>query len=79
MKKYYFIGGPKKGFTEEFFQRLGKIGGPPTGWKIYPIVKEKGKALHIVDAENEGAIKEHLRHFEGIYERGDIIEILEKK
>ena len=36
MKKYYFVGGPKEGFAEEFFQRLGKLGGPPVGWRIFP-------------------------------------------
>ncbi len=79
MKRYYFVGGPKEGCAEEFFQRLERIGGPPAGWRILPHAKERGKALHLVDAEDEGAITDHLRHFEGLYERGEIIEVVDGK
>lgn len=76
MKKFYFVGGPKEGFSEEFFRRLGEIGGPPTGWHIHPHTNRDGQALHIVEAENISEILEHLQHFDGIYNRGEIIEII---
>lgn len=78
MKKFYFVGGPKEGLTEKFFRRLGDIGGPPSGWHIYPHANNDGKALHIVEAETISKILEHLQHFEGIYDRGEIIEIISK-
>lgn len=76
MKKFYFVGGPKEGFTEEFFQRLGEIGGPPPGWQIYPHASHDGKALHIVEAETTNEILDHLQNFNDIYDRGEIIEIV---
>jgi len=36
MKTFYFIGRPKPGMQEKFFQRLEKIGGAPQSWVIYP-------------------------------------------
>lgn len=76
MKKFYFVGGPKEGYSEEFFRRLGEIGGPPTGWNVYPHSRQDGKALHIVEVETINDILEHLQYFDGIYDRGDIIEII---
>lgn len=78
MRKFYFVGGPKQGFFEEFFQRLGQIGGSPSGWKIFPHARNDGKALHIVEAETKDKILEHLQRFDDIYERDEIIEIVEK-
>ena len=79
MKKFYFIGGPKTGKSEEFFQRLNEIGGTPPGWCIYPHAVVDGKALHIVDAESQDEILDHLRHFEDLYERSEIIAIISRK
>jgi hypothetical protein len=45
MKKFYFVGGPKTGQSEEFFRRLNQIGGTPFGWRIYPHAVNDGKAL----------------------------------
>lgn len=78
MNKFYFVGGPKEGFSEEFFRRLGEIGGPPPGWHIYPHACHDGKALHIVEVETINEILEHLQHFNDIYDRGEIIEIIRK-
>ncbi|MFZ5644893.1 MAG: hypothetical protein ACOY46_15010 [Bacillota bacterium] len=79
MKKYYFVGGPKKGFVEEFFQRLDRIGGSPSGWSIYPHVESDGKALHIVNAKSRDEVLEHLEQFNDIYDRSEIIEIIENR
>lgn len=76
MKKFYFVGGPKEGFAEEFFRRLGEIGGSPPGWRIYPHADNGGKALHIVEAENVSDILKHLQHFDDIYKRDEITEII---
>lgn len=78
MKKYYFIGGPKKEFIQEFFNRLKKIGGPPSGWSIYPHANNDGKALHIVEAESDNEIFKHLKHFIDIYDRSEIVEITKR-
>ncbi|HSL42373.1 MAG TPA: hypothetical protein VK897_03005 [Anaerolineales bacterium] len=75
MKIFYFGGGPKPGYTEEFFQRLAQIGGSPVGWQIYPHAAEDGKALHIVNTDAVQIILDHLQHFDGTYEHSDIIEI----
>ena len=48
------------------------------GWKIYPHANHDGKALHIMEAENIIVILEHLQHFDGIYDRGNITEIIER-
>lgn len=75
MKLFYFVGGPKPGRAEEFFQRLHQIGGSPAGWRIYPHSTHDGKALHVVSAESQQAILDHLQHFDDIYERSEIIEV----
>jgi hypothetical protein len=79
MKKFYFVGGPKPGQTEEFFRRLNQIGGSPSGWRLYPHADHSGKALHLVDAESEESIIDHLQHFQDIYERSEIVEISERQ
>ncbi len=56
MKKFYFVGGPKAGQAEEFFRRLAQIGGPPSGWRIYPHAIKDGKALHLVEVESQDEI-----------------------
>lgn len=78
MKMFYFVDGPKPGFTDEFFRRLNQIGEPSPTWKIYPHAVRDGKALHLVEAESELEILDHLRHFGDIYERSEIIEIVSK-
>lgn len=78
MKKFYFVGGPKTGQSEEFFQRLDRIGGTPPGWQVYPHAAVDGKALHVADAESREVILDHLSIFEGIYERSEIVEIIER-
>ncbi len=78
MKKFYFIGGPKSGRSEEFFQRLDQVGGTPSGWCVYPHAAVDGKALHIANADSLGNILDHLGNFEGIYERSEIVEIIER-
>lgn len=67
-----------EGFAEEFFRRLGALGGPPPGWRIYPHAGSDGKALHIIEAESREEIIEHLNNFAGIYDRGEIIEIIDR-
>jgi hypothetical protein len=79
MKKFYFVGGPKTGQAEEFFRRLNQIGGTPSGWRLYPHAGNSGKALHLVDAESQDDIVHHLEHFQDIYERGEIVEIIERQ
>lgn len=78
MRKYYFVGGPKPGQSEEFFRRLVGIWGTPPGWHIYPHSVNDGKALHIVDAKSRDDILDHLKLFGGIYECSEIVEIDEK-
>lgn len=75
MKTFYFIGGPKPGRAEEFFQRLAQVGGSPANWQIYPHAANDGKALHVVNAESLQNILDHLQHFQGIYEHSEIIEV----
>jgi hypothetical protein len=79
MKKFYFVGGPKIGQAEEFFRRLSQIGGTPSGWRFYPHAINDGKALHIVDTESQDDIIHHLEHFQDIYERSEIVEIIERQ
>lgn len=79
MKKFYFIGGPKEGYVEEFFKRLANVGGTPSSWRIYPHANNDGKALHIMLVENESKILEHLNHFEDVYDRSEIIEIVDRQ
>jgi hypothetical protein len=78
MKRYYFVGGPKEGCSQEFFAHLGRIGGTPKGWIIFPHAANDGKALHIVENSSEEEIFAHLQHFDGIYEHGEIREIVAK-
>ena len=78
MKKFYFVGGPKLGFFEEFFTRLKNVGGLPKGWTIYPHANEDGKVLHIVETNSLDDILTHLNNFNGIYENSDIVEIIER-
>ena len=79
MKKFYFVGGPKVGKSEEFFRRLREIGGTPPSWRVYPHVGNGGKALHIADVESQEEILNHLHHFDGIYEWSEIVEISEPR
>lgn len=78
MRTFYFVGGPRDGHEEEFFGRLKEIGGAPSGWQIYPHLADT-RALHIVIAESENEIVEHLANFDGIYQRGEIIEVRSTK
>ena len=79
MRKYYFVGGPKTGQTEEFFRRLEQIGGTPPTWRVYPHAVDDGKALHIADVESQNEILDHLQHFRDIYEWSEIVEIIEPR
>lgn len=78
MKKFYFIGGPKQACEAEFFRRLNELGGSPSGWLILPHANKDGKALHLVEVSEENEITAHLEHFADIYERSEIIEVVEK-
>ena len=73
---YYFVCGPPPGKAEEFFRRLTAAGGPPSGWRIYPHASHDGQALHIVEAASRAEITSHLGLFAGLYECGEIIEIV---
>jgi hypothetical protein len=79
VKKFYFVGGPKTGQSEEFFRRLNQIGGTPFGWRLYPHADGDGQALHIVDAESQDDILNHLQHFNDIYEWSEIVEIIDRQ
>ena len=79
MRSFYFIGGPKSGQSLEFFRRLNAVGGIPPTWHVYPHMADDGKALHVVAVESPEEILNHLRHFDGIYERSEIVEIVEVK
>jgi hypothetical protein len=59
---------------EKFFQRLDEIGGAPQGWIIYPHVCND-QALHIAPSESLQAVVDHLAHFDGFYEYGEIVEV----
>jgi hypothetical protein len=50
----------------------------PSGWRVYPHAGEDGKALHICDVESPDEILAHLQHFQGIYERGELVEVVER-
>jgi hypothetical protein len=78
MRTFYFVGGPIQGKSSEFFQILMRIGGSPPGWSIYQHAINDGRALHLVKAESEKEILNHLKQFSGIYEYTDIVEIREK-
>jgi hypothetical protein len=79
MRKFYFVGGPKTGQAEEFFRRLSQLGGPPSGWQIYPHAQNDGKALHIAESESEDEILSHLENFADLYERTEVMEIVERR
>lgn len=49
----------------------------PAGWRISPHAANDGKALQLVQAESRDEIANHLRHFDGIDECGEIGEIIE--
>lgn len=76
MKTYYFVGGPTEGQADAFRRRLLAIGGPPPGWQVYPHANRDGQALHVVRTEDEASILAHLAHFQSIYRRGPIVEIV---
>jgi hypothetical protein len=76
MKLFYFVGGPVDGQQEAFFRRLAEVGGSPPGWRLYPHAGGDGRALHLVDAHEEGEIEEHLAQFGSIYQRGPIVEVI---
>lgn len=76
MRTFYFVGGPRAGTEATFFAHLAAVGGAPEGWRIYPHAGPDGRALHVVDAESEAPILAHLAHFDPIYERGPIVEIV---
>lgn len=75
-RHFYFVGGPIEGQQDAFFRRLAEIGGSPPGWRLYPHVDSDGQALHLVEANDEGAIDAHLAQFGAIYERGPIVEVV---
>ena len=75
MKTFYFIGGPKPGRVEEFFQRPAQVGGSPPNWQICPHVANDGKALYVANVESLQSILDHLQHFQEIYEYSEIIEV----
>jgi hypothetical protein len=75
MSTFYFVGGPKADQLDEFFERLGRVGGTPNSWQIFPHAAEDGRALHIVRAESAQSILDHLRHFDDIYDRTEIVEV----
>jgi hypothetical protein len=75
MRSFYFVGGPTMGNEEAFMGRLRELGGPPTGWQVYPFADGSGRALHLVTSEAEEAIDAHLAHFAPDYERGPVIEL----
>jgi hypothetical protein len=77
MKLWYFVGGPLAGRMEEFRARLAAAGGPPKGWTLYPHASGDGLALHVVRADSRESILRHLALFEGIYGRGEIVEVIE--
>lgn len=76
VRLFYFVGGPIEGQQDAFFRRLAEVGGSPPGWRLYPHVGADGRALHLVDANNEGEIDAHLAQFGSIYERGPIVEVV---
>jgi hypothetical protein len=76
MRLFYFVGGPIEGQQDMFFRRLSEVGGSPPGWRLYPHVSADGRALHLVEANDEGEIGAHLARFGPIYERGPIVEVV---
>ncbi|HEU4463522.1 MAG TPA: hypothetical protein VFS53_00615 [Gemmatimonadota bacterium] len=78
MKLFYFDGGPVEGQQDAFFRRLAEIGGSPAGWRLYPHASRDGRALHLVEARGEEEIDAHLAQFGPIYERGPIVEVVQR-
>jgi hypothetical protein len=78
MKTYYFVGGPRAGEEATFFARLESLGGVPHGWRIYRHAGTEGRALHLVESESEAPILAHLAHFDLIYDRGPIVEVVQR-
>lgn len=76
MPLFYFVGGPTAGNEPAFVRRLGELGGPPPGWRVYPFMDGSGQALHLVTADAEGAIDAHLANFAPGYERGPVVELV---
>jgi hypothetical protein len=76
MRLFYFVGGPTAGNEEAFGRRLAELGGPPPGWQVYPFADRSGQALHLVSADAESAVDEHLANFAPDYERGPVIELV---
>lgn len=79
MRLYYFVGGPTQGHEAEFGRKLASIGGAPAGWEVYPLADGSGQALHLVAADSEQAIDDHLAKFAPAYERGPIVEVIGKE
>lgn len=79
MKKFYFVGGPKPGQSDEFFQRFGRAGGTSGGWRACPPTFTDGRALRMADVESQRQIWSHLLHFDGASEWGEIVEIAERQ
>ena len=79
MRTYYFVGGPRDGEEAPFFAQLQSVGGSPDGWRIYPHADSDGRALHLVEAESEAPILAHLAQFGTIYERGPIVEVVQRE
>jgi hypothetical protein len=78
MKHYYFIGGPRGGSEDAFIEKLKGIGGPPPGWLIYPHANRDGRALHVIETDAPTSISDHLEQFGSMYERGPIVEVVER-
>jgi hypothetical protein len=76
MRLFYFVGGPTLGNEQSFLRRLGELGGPPPGWRVYPFLDGSGQALHLVSADAEDAIDAHLANFAPDYERGPVVELV---
>ena len=79
MRHFYFVGGPVEGQEEVFLKRLAELGGPPSGWHVYPHASRDGRALHVVEAEDRERVLAHLAHFDPIYERGPIVEVAPRR
>ncbi len=79
MKKFYLVGGPKPGPSDEFFQRLGRAGRTPAGWRTCPHTLDDGRALRITDIESQRQIWSQLLHFDGSCEWGQLVEIAERQ
>ena len=79
MRRFYFVGGPTEGHLREFLELLAGVGGTPEGWEVFPHLEPDGRALHLVQAASEDEILAHLAHFDPIYERGTIVEVVDRR